>query len=177
MPRNGAGIVELDHVLQCGEHPVVHIGSGQLDIAQAGRAEGVAIRHLAGVLLPPDVIARQHGPARSLLGNADYPKAEITENGAAVALAALRRGEEQLEPALLLSGESIVIPGGVSVKGCVPGCQFPLVGGQRPAISVHGDDVAARCGGGLQREGGAEALNVFLDLSEAGNDAVARNVS
>ena len=52
-------VVELQHVLERGHRPVVHVGGGQRHVAQRRRAKPESARPGVGLLQPPDLLGGQ----------------------------------------------------------------------------------------------------------------------
>ena len=126
-------VVELDHLLDGFEAPVVHIRRSQLEVAQAGGAHLPRVVGVAGDLHAPRIVApRPHSSVVELV---------VAHDRRLVAVVALPAPGEQGATRLLLRGEALA-SGEEVVEGRLVGELRALVAGDR-----HGDP----CRGDLRR--------------------------
>jgi len=82
-------------------------------------------------------------------------------------------GEEERQPPLLLVGQRPVPSPGVAVEGRVPGHELSLVGGDRPSIRVHRDDLGPAQNRRLGGKPFSKEPDVLIDAAQPGDHAVA----
>src|SRR5689334_24587896 len=114
------------------ERPVVHVGRGELDVAQRRDAERELIEILGRQIAAAAVERRRFGRPGSELRNAGVREAAPAQQWPAMAARALRFSEEQACPTLLLRGQGRVVVIQVPVERRVrPGEDGHLERGER----------------------------------------------
>src|SRR3989454_10463551 len=100
----------MQHCLERGKRPVVHVGRRQLDVAERRRAEGKLVELLVEELAPPQVQGRTASHPGPKLRHAGVGEVLAAEQRAAVAArtAGLVTEEEQ-GTALLFGGQRRIV--------------------------------------------------------------------
>ena len=144
-----AAVVELDDLLERCNRPVVHVGRGLRDLAQAHHAESADVAAVARIEEPAFVssgrtrsagVGRGRRPARSDLLNPLYAKARIRKQRPAVAVDATGLVVEEHQPALLRERQGLVVARHIAIVRGVDRVLLALKRGDGPAEGRARDD-------------------------------------